>query len=53
MGRTAAERLQMVHEASILGWLLSGRPLPVHDRRAIPGRVARLHTAARAPNNGV
>jgi len=41
VGRTVAERLAMVAEASAIGWALTGRPMPAYDRASMPGRVLR------------
>lgn len=45
VGRTVAERLAMVAEATRIGWALSGRPLLTYDRASLPDRVLRDGTA--------
>ncbi len=38
---TALERLSMMWELALTGWLLSGRSLPAYERRLAPGRLIR------------
>jgi len=42
---TAAERVAMMAELAESAWRLAGRPMPVYDRRTIPGRVLRPGSA--------
>ena len=42
---TAAERVAMMAELAESAWRLAGRPIPVYDRRNIPGCVYRPGSA--------
>ena len=42
LGRTVAERLEMVRELSRLAWAASGRPFPSYSRAEMPVRLSAL-----------
>ena len=38
---TAAQRIAMMAELAESAWRLAGRPIPVYERRNMPGRIFR------------